>query len=95
MLIFFFIVKIIFLSIIKGLIVEEFTHLREHKNEIEMNIKNKCFICDLDKSTLDTLRGGFSQHILVDHNWWNYICYLIYLYSKDKNDYTGIESYIS
>ena len=60
MLLFFFIVKVIFLSIIKGLIVEEFTFLREHKHHIEMNIKNKCFICDLDKSTLDTIRGGFS-----------------------------------
>ena len=35
------------------------------------------------------------DHIKIYHYMWNYVFFIAYLNEKDKNDYTGIESYIN
>ena len=47
---------------------------------------------DFDRSPL--LKEGFKEHIKMNHYMWNYVFFIAYLKWKDKNDYTGIESYV-
>ena len=36
----------------------------------------------------------YTDHIIRDHHIFNYIFYIIYLFKKDKTEFTGIESYV-
>jgi len=86
------------ISIVAGIIIDTFASLREDENEKNIDIKQHCFVCGNEKETFDRrsdTRGGFVEHIKIDHYMWNYVYYLAYLKSKDNTDYTGIESYIS
>ena len=38
--------------------------------------------------------AGFEQHIKMNHYMWNYVFFIAYLNWKDKNEYTGIESFV-
>jgi hypothetical protein len=40
-------------------------------------------------------KSAFTRHIKEDHNMWNYIFFLIYLKTKNSNNYFGIESYVA
>lgn len=43
----------------------------------------------------DGSSGGFKNHIRQNHYMWNYLYYIAYLKWKDKQDYSGIESYVA
>ncbi len=57
-------------------------------------MKNKCFICNLDRYTFDKYSDGFERHIDKDHNLWQYVYYIVHMQMKDPTEYTGIESYV-
>lgn len=88
---------IIMVNIVAGIIIDQFGNLREKDNEKNKDIEEKCFICGNLKTTFDRqsdTKGGFLRHIKINHYMWNYVFFLAYLNWKDKNDYTGIESFI-
>ena len=58
-------------------------------------MENTCFICGVERFTLDTKGGGFERHTESDHNMWKYLFMLSYLWTKDPNDYNGWEQYVS
>lgn len=73
-------VKVILLNILFGIIIDTFAQLRENKKFIDMDKKNKCFICNFDRFTFDKMsEGGFERHIAKDHNLWNYVFYIVHL----------------
>lgn len=37
---------------------------------------------------------GFDNHILYEHNMWNYVYYSVYLDSIDISDHTAIQKYV-
>ena len=77
---FFIIIKIIWLNILFGIIVDTFAQLREQKSFIIEDKKNKCFICNYDRFTFDkNSEGGFERHIAKDHNLWFYVYYIVHL----------------
>lgn len=93
---FFLIVKIILYNILFGIIIDTFAQLREQKNFMDSDKKNKCFICNFERFTFDKeSEGGFTRHISKDHNLWYYVYYIVHLKSKDNTEYTGIESFVS
>ena len=57
-------------------------------------MENTCFICGVDRFTLDTKGGGFERHIKNDHNMWAYLFMLCYIYDKEPTDCNGWEQYI-
>ena len=85
----------VFLNIVFGIIVDSFAVLRDKKKDVEEDIMNKCFICDLDRNTFDTYSDGFQKHVKEEHNLWDYVAFIAYLKTKDPTEYTGIESTIS
>lgn len=92
---FFSLINVIFLNIIFGTIIDTFAELRDGKKQMYEDIKNKCFICGLDRAIFDKNADGFGNHQSRDHNMWNYIFYIFYLKNKDATEYNGIESYVS
>ena len=49
---FFLIVVIILLNIIFGIIIDTFAELRDQKRSIDDDMKNRCFICNIDRYTV-------------------------------------------
>ena len=91
------VINIICLNIIFGIIVNSFASLRDERSTNEEDMLNVCYICDLDRLTLDSktsAQHGFQGHIKKDHYLWAYVFYIVYLSSKDASDYTGVESYV-
>ena len=92
---FWFIVSTVLLSVISGIIIDSFGSLRGTKLAIKHNMENTCFICSVDRFTLDTKGDGFEKHIKAHHNMWMYLYMIIMLKEKHKTDYNGWESHVA
>lgn len=80
-----------------GTILDSFQALRAKREERKKEIRDKCFICALEKSRFDTKANEgitFEKHIKEEHYLWNYAYFLIYLYAKTRSEFSGIETYI-
>ena len=92
---FFLLVSTILLNVVQGIIVDAFAELREKSDIQSVDMKNVCYICGLERQTLDRdTEEGFETHVEEDHEVWNYVFFLIHLEAKDQSDMNGIESYI-
>ena len=83
-------------QMVSGLIIDTFESLRKATEDIEDDMKKKCFICGLSKEELEKYylgKEGFEKH-LKDHSIINYFLYTFYLEDKDSSEYSGLESYI-
>jgi hypothetical protein len=49
---FFLIVIVILLNIIFGIIIDTFAELRDKKHSMEEDMKNICFICNINRQTV-------------------------------------------
>ena len=85
------------MEIVIGVIHDSFAELRKEREEKELLIQTRCFICDIEKQRFDMRANEnitFVGHTKHDHNMWNYVFFLIYLFSKDYTKFTGTEHYI-
>ena len=93
--IYFLIIMVIMLNILLGIIIDTFGTLRQELKEYNWDRDNICFICGFNQETLEKISNrGFVKHIKEEHYMWNYLFYIAYLFEKDAEDYTGIESYV-
>jgi len=89
---------ILVVIVVFGIILESFAELRENREKTEDRVKNRCFICDIERSRFDQKANEgitFNNHIKKEHNMWNYLFFMIHLYHKPKTEYTGSEQYVS
>merc|ERR1711871_499703 len=97
-LLFFFIVLIVLLNIIFGIIIDTFSELRTSKKHRVHETTTNCFICGIDKNTFDraadNIAAGFRRHVVEDHNMWNYMRFIIYIWEQDQDDDDGLEFYV-
>ncbi|EGR32545.1 hypothetical protein IMG5_078330 [Ichthyophthirius multifiliis] len=91
---FFIFIIIILLNIIFGIIIDSFAELRDAKRFQDQDRKNKCFICNIERSEFENKGISFSKHQNKQHNVWNYLFYLIHLKIKNQSDYDGTETYV-
>lgn len=91
---FFFFVIVILLAIIQGLIIDAFGELRDQLESVKEDMESKCFICSMEKVTLDAVPHGFEQHVQQEHNLANYMFFLMHLINKPDTEYTGQETYV-
>jgi hypothetical protein len=94
-LIFWFVVCIILLNVIFGIIIDSFSELRLQRQMIHDKMANECFICGIDRFTLDTLGGGFDNHREKEHEKWTYLFMLVMLAEKDPSEYNGWEQHVA
>jgi len=88
-------INLVLQAIISGLIIDTFSEMRAESEEIEVDIREKCFICSIDRDEFEQLDIPFVEHVKSEHNMWQYIWFMIYLESKDPLSYTGPEQYLS
>jgi hypothetical protein len=88
------VVILIMAAIISGIIIDTFADLRTKMQEIMQDMQTKCFICSLDKSSLERRSVKFNTHILFEHFMWAYARFLLYLEETDESLFTGPESYV-
>jgi hypothetical protein len=88
-------INLVLQAIISGLIIDTFSEMRAESEEIEVDIREKCFICSIDRDEFEQLDIPFVEHTKTEHNMWQYIWFMIYLESKDPLSYTGPEQYLA
>ena len=88
-------INLILQAVISGLIIDTFSEMRAESDEIEVDIRETCFICSLHRDEFEQLDISFLEHVKSEHNMWHFIWFMIYLESKDPLSYTGPEQYLS
>ena len=86
--------EMLFNNIVSGLMLDAFSSLREEADSLDNDKKNKCYICDISRESLEKQGFDFDDHTRNKHFLWNYIFYIYVLEQKDETDYTGLEYYI-
>ncbi|TGZ67043.1 hypothetical protein CRM22_004998 [Opisthorchis felineus] len=86
---FFFFVIVILLAIIQGLIIDAFGDLRDQLEQVKEDLESKCFICGIGKEYFDKIPHGFEQHVEKEHNFANYMYFLMHIINKPDTEYTG------
>lgn len=85
--------KYIIKNLYAAIIIGAFAGLRSMKGEIDEDNRNICFICNLDRVTLDQ-HGGFLDHIKKEHNLWHYFNFIFLLSTKNQSLLDGFENKI-
>ena len=93
--VFFALVNVIFLNILFGIIIDTFAELRDDKRKKEEDMNSCCFICGISADVFDREGGGFRRHVAKEHNMWQFLYFMHHLRLKERNDYTGQESYVA
>ena len=91
---FFFFVIIILLAILQGLIIDAFGELRDQLQSVADDMEAKCFICGIETEYFNKVPRGFEIHVLQEHNFANYLFFLMHLINKPDTDYTGQETFV-
>ena len=94
---FFILIIIILLNIIFGIIIDTFSDLRSQKEAKEDCKASMCFICGIERTTLDQDGNGFVVHCETEHNKWHYLYYLIhcqYMKQIEPDDMNSYELYV-
>ena len=86
-------INLVLSAIVSGLIIDTFSSMRLENDSINMDIKDKCFICSIPRDEFEQAGISFIDHINIEHNMWNYVWYRIYLELKDPLNYSGPEFY--
>jgi len=84
-------------NLVAGIIISTFSRLREDKNERMRDTEGLCFICGLEKQVFDRAAQdpkGFQIHIKQDHNMWNYLNFVFFIWEQDKDDDDGMEYFV-
>lgn len=70
--------------------------IRNKKLARDQDMNQVCFICGIEDIVFSRAldREAFSRHTSIDHNIWNYIYWIIYIWQQDKDDDDGLEYYV-
>lgn len=82
-------------AIISGIIIDTFGEKRDTKNKIEEDNKNKCLICSLGKEEFERAAVNFSKHINSEHNFHQYLWYIMKIKSRQKSKMNHLEIKVS
>ncbi len=93
-LVFYITVILLLLNMINGVIVSTFSQIREESNEKEEDIKNKCFICNIDRLDFEKKKIDFFEHQKFEHNLKHYIKFFVYVKRINEKDLDADQSFI-
>jgi hypothetical protein len=60
---FFFLVTIILLNLIFGIIIDAFADMRDARNQVDHDVKERCFICGLNRFEFETKNKSWFDHV--------------------------------
>ena len=85
---------IIITNLLFGIILDTFSEMNADKAQRERDIKERCFICGIDKLTFDRSYDGpdgFKKHVEEEHNMWSYLYFIIRIWELDRDEDDGLE----
>ncbi len=82
------------LNVFNGIIVDTFQAQRQEKEKKESFKKNKCYICEVERSEFEKNDIDFDIHISENHGIQSYINYLQRISYIDKLNLNSNESYV-
>jgi inositol 1,4,5-triphosphate receptor type 1/inositol 1,4,5-triphosphate receptor type 3 len=88
---------ILVFQMVGGIIIDNFSALRQSQGETDEDRDNICFICGLHRTELNKLYGnedGYTEHIKIDHYFWNYMFLIFNLLKKNPKTLMGIDDFI-
>ena len=91
--IFFLLIVITAIDLVFGIIIGAFSSLRNEEQKFMNDKRKHCFICHVNKNTLEKNRENFNEHRYKIHNLWNYAYYMITLKFSNPHDLNAINSY--
>jgi hypothetical protein len=96
----FILIALIILNVITAILLDNFTKLRQEREDYNRRMKTFCVVCGLDHAYCDMhsakMKDGkdFKYHKQQAHNLDHYCFFLFHLKMKSKDDYNGIESFV-
>ncbi len=78
-------VTIILLNLIFGIIIDAFADMRDARNAIESDVKERCFICGLGRFEFETKNKSWCDHTQKEHNAYAYLYFILYVQHKPGN----------
>ena len=92
---FFIFIKLIFLNLIAGIIIDTFSDMRDELTKRRNDAYNVCPICGKSRWQLEKEGILFRDHTNKNHSLWRYLYYMIRLRTVKASNFTGIEQYVS
>ena len=89
--IFYFTIILVMLNIINGIIVDTFQEQREEQNERNDAQLNKCYICNVERQTVEKEGDNFKYHNEVKHSYINYFQYLLSIRKTNAQDLNSLD----
>ncbi len=71
------------------MIIDAFGELRDQLDAVKESLEASCFICGIGKEYFDKMPHGFEIHTMREHNFANYMFFIMHLINKPDTEYTG------
>ncbi|CAD2212671.1 Ion transport protein, putative [Angomonas deanei] len=89
------IVMLVVSNLFFGIIVDSLSTSRSIREYILVDQEKKCFICGVERNVFDLVKPGtYDIHIGEEHNMWQYVYFIHYLFNRKKSKLTGQEHYV-
>jgi len=93
-LVYFYSVILLLLNMINGIIVSTFSSLRQESEKEQEDVKNRCYICSIQKDEFVKRNLSFLKHIKNEHNVKDYINFILFLKLSNDKDLDAIQGQI-
>ena len=90
--IFFLIISLYISKMFLSFIIDTFGELRETNTQNQNDKNNVCFICEIKRDQCLLKNIDFDKHVKQEHNLWNYVYFLNYLYVNNSLNFNWIEN---
>ena len=90
--IFFLIISLYISKMFLSFIIDTFGELRQKNSEAQEEKNNVCFICEIKRDKCLLKNIDFDKHVEQEHNIWNYVYFLNYLYVNNSLNFNWIEN---
>jgi len=61
-------INLIMTAVVSGIIIDSFSAMREHVDEVQRDQRDKCFVCGIERDEFEQHGLSFDKHTKEDHN---------------------------
>jgi len=90
----FLVVNALLICLLWGIISDAMTEFQRKTSAIWTEINSVCYVCGINKFEIETKGKGWNKHIMQEHSAMDYMCYLIYIDDKPKEDLNALEMFV-
>lgn len=91
---FLILIKLIFLNLIAGIIIDTFAELRDNMTQQAKSQNDFCYICGLSRWKLVSKGITFKKHVHTDHDLWRYVYFITRLRFTNPIQLDSVEHYV-